>query len=190
MSFFKLGGMTLSGMFKKPATRKYPRDVREPYERTRGRIDMTDIKACILCGICERNCPALCIEVDKGKETWQYWPYKCIACDSCVRTCPKKVLEMKHEHADVCTKMDSVIYKKPPLSAEELEEKKRKEKERAEKIAAAKAKKAAEANSKDGADTAKEAKADKADKAASENNATGANKQTKTSSTKKESAEN
>ncbi len=143
MSFFKLGGMTLSGVFKKPSTRKYPKDVREPFERTRGQIDMTDIKTCILCGLCQNGCPALCIEVDKEKETWQYWPYKCIACDSCVRACPKDVLEMKHAHADVATKRETITYKKPPLTAEELAEKKRKEKERAEKIAAAKAKKAA-----------------------------------------------
>ena len=143
MSFFKLGGMTLSGVFKKPKTRKYPKEVREPFERTRGCIDMTDIKTCILCGLCEKGCPALCIEVDKENETWQYWPYKCIACDSCVRACPKNILEMKQLHADVTTQRTSITYKKPPLTAEELAEKKRKEKERAEKIAAAKAKKAA-----------------------------------------------
>lgn len=145
MGLFKLGGMTLSGLFGKPATRKYPFEKREPYARTRGRIEMEDMKACILCGLCSTRCPALCIEVDKQAETWTYWPYKCIACDSCVCACPKGVLSMQAEHAPVTTGMESVVCKKPPLTPEEQAEKERKEAERAAKIAAAKAKKAATA---------------------------------------------
>ncbi len=145
MGLFKLGGMTLSGLFGKPATRKYPFETREPYARTRGRIEMDDMKACILCGLCSTRCPALCIEVDKGAETWTYWPYKCIACDSCVRACPKHVLSMQPAHAPVAVDMEAVVCTKPPLSPEELAEKKRKEAERAAKIEAAKAKKAAAA---------------------------------------------
>ncbi len=145
MGLFKLGAMTLSGLFGKPATRKYPFEKREPYARTRGRIEMADMKGCILCGLCSTRCPALCIEVDKQAETWTYWPYKCIACDSCVRACPKGVLAMQPDHVQVAVDMESVVCVKPPLFPEEQAEKERKEAERAAKVAAAKAKKAAAA---------------------------------------------
>ena len=143
MGFFRLGGMTLGGLFKKPATREYPYEKREPYARTRGRIAMTDMKACILCGLCSTRCPASCIEVDRPAETWTYWPYKCIACDSCVRACPKDILAMRPEHAPAAVQMETVVCTKPPLTPEEQAEKERKAAELAAKIAAAKAKKAA-----------------------------------------------
>ncbi len=150
MGLFKFGATTLGSLFSKPATRKYPYERRGPYARTRGRIEMEDMKACILCGLCSTRCPASCIEVDKQAETWTYWPYKCIACDSCVRACPKGVLSMRPEHAPATTDMESVVCEKPPLSPEEQAEKERKEAERAAKVAAAKAKKAAASAGKPG----------------------------------------
>ena len=143
MGLFKFGATTLGSLFSKPATRKYPYEKREPYERTRGRVEMEDMKACILCGLCSTRCPALCIEVDRQAETWTYRPYKCIACDSCVRACPKGVLSMQPQHAPVAVETQPEVHEKPPLTPEEQAEKERKEAERAAKVAAAKAKKAA-----------------------------------------------
>jgi len=137
MGVFKLGGMTLKSLFKKAPTRRYPYEVREPFERTRGQIAMADMKGCILCGLCERKCPAICIKVDKQEETWTYEPYKCIACDSCVRSCPKKVLVMKQDRPPITTAPEPVVFKKPPLTPEELAEKERKEAEKKAKIQAA-----------------------------------------------------
>lgn len=143
MGIFKLGKMTLGSLFKKAPTRKYPYEIREPFERTRGRIEMADMKACILCGLCQRKCPALAIEVDRKEETWTYHPYKCIFCDSCVRNCPKSCLEMKHQYPAVTTKPVSEVREKPPLTPEELAEKERKEAEKKAKIEAARKAKAA-----------------------------------------------
>ena len=173
MGVFKLGGMTLKSLFKKAPTRRYPHEVREPFERTRGQIDMADMKNCILCGMCERKCPALCIRVDKAAETWTYEPYKCIACDSCVRACPKKVLVMKQDRPPVATALSSVEYTKSPLTPEEIAEKERKEAEKKAKIQAAlaaeKERKEAEKKAKiQAALAAKKAKEEAARKAADE----------------------
>lgn len=143
MGVFKLGGMTLKSLFSKAPTRKYPYEVRPPFERTRGQIEMGDIKNCIFCGMCQRKCPANAIVVDKQNETWTYEPYKCIACDSCVRACPKQVLNMLQECPPVTTKPTAIVVKKPPLTPEELAEKERKEAEKKAKIEAAKAAKKA-----------------------------------------------
>ncbi len=141
MGVFKLCGMTLKSLFKKAPTRKYPYEIREPFERTRGRIRMADIKSCILCGLCARKCPAYAIEVDKEQQTWTYYPHKCIYCDSCVRSCPKSCLTMEHKYASVVTKLEPEVYKKPPLTPEEQAEKERKDAEKkAKREAALKAK--------------------------------------------------
>ena len=142
MGVFKLGGMTMRSLFKKAPTRKYPYEKRELFERSRGQIKMDDMKACILCGTCMRQCPADAIVVDRKAETWKYWPYKCIACDACVRGCPVHVLSSVQERPPVTTDPKPIELKKPPLTPEELAEKKRKEEEKKAKIQAAKEAKA------------------------------------------------
>ncbi len=137
MGMFKMGGMTLSALFGKAPTRMYPFEVREPFARTRGHVEMTDIKGCILCSICARKCPADAIVVDKAAESWTIFPEKCIACDSCVRACPKKVLAMDTHYSPVVTSKVPVVVTKPPLTPEEIAEKERLEAEKKAKIAAA-----------------------------------------------------
>lgn len=142
MGVFKLAGMTVKSLFTKAPTRKYPYEVREPFERTRGGITMGDIKGCIMCGICEKKCPANAIKVTKATETWTHWPYKCIACDACVRACPKHVLVTEQAHPPVTTKPEPISFT-PEWTEEELAEKARIEAEKKAKIEAAKAAKAA-----------------------------------------------
>ena len=151
MGVFKLCGMTLKSLFTKAPTVKYPFQKREPFERTRGRIEMADMKSCILCGLCARKCPAYAIEVNKEEETWTYHPHSCIYCDSCVRSCPKSCLIMKHQYSPVVTKLEPEVHKKPPLTPEEQVEKERKEAEKkAKREAALKAKAAKEAAAAEG----------------------------------------
>ncbi len=144
MGVLKLAGMTISSLFTKAPTRKYPYEKREPFARTRGGITMGDVKSCIMCGICEKKCPANAIKVTKADETWTHWPYKCIACDACVRTCPKGVLVTEQAHPAVTTKPELVSFT-PEWTEEELAEKARKEAEKKAKLEAAKAAKAAKA---------------------------------------------
>lgn len=144
MGVLKLAGMTISSLFTKAPTRKYPYEKREPFARTRGGITMGDVKSCIMCGICEKKCPANAIKVTKADETWTHWPYKCIACDACVRACPKGVLVTEQAHPAVTAKPEPVSFM-PEWTEEELAEKARKEAEKKAKLEAAKAAKAAKA---------------------------------------------
>lgn len=147
MGVFKLGKMTMGSLFKKAPTRKYPSEVREPYPRTRGQIDMIDIHKCIFCGMCQRKCPADCIVVDRKESRWTYSPYKCIACDSCVRACPVKDLESLAERPPIGT--DPTVTRVYELTEEEKAEKARIAAEKKAKILAAqKAKREKEAAAK------------------------------------------
>jgi ech hydrogenase subunit F len=81
---------------KKPATRLYPDVVREPFERTRGRL-FNKIEDCIFCGICQRECPADAIKVSRPDGTWELDAFRCITCNQCVLKCPKKCLTLTNE---------------------------------------------------------------------------------------------
>lgn len=81
---------------RKPATRLYPTVVREPFERTRGRL-FNKIEDCIYCGICQRECPADAIKVSRPDGTWELDAFRCITCNQCVLKCPKKCLWITNE---------------------------------------------------------------------------------------------
>ena len=96
MGSFKLGKMTLRSLFSKPATVRYPYEKRELenlFPALRGHV-VNDLDACILCGMCQRVCPAGAITVDRKAEDWSIDPYSCIQCANCVHECPKKCLSM------------------------------------------------------------------------------------------------
>ncbi len=91
MAAFKMGKVVLRSLFKKPATLMYPVVPRQYYENTRGHIAI-DVETCILCGICQRRCPANAIEVNRQKKTWMIERMKCVQCSGCVVVCPKDSL--------------------------------------------------------------------------------------------------
>jgi len=93
MGAFKLGKMTLGSLFKKPETVLYPLEKKPQPAGLKGHI-VVDVAACILCGMCERNCTTSCITVDKGERFWAINPYSCIQCGYCITVCPKKCLHM------------------------------------------------------------------------------------------------
>ena len=51
MGGFKLGKMTLGGLFKQPETVQYPAQVKTPPPGLKGHVE-NDVAHCILCGIC------------------------------------------------------------------------------------------------------------------------------------------
>jgi ech hydrogenase subunit F len=79
------------------ATRRYPAQVRETFEKVRGEL-VNDIERCIFCGTCEVKCPSRCIEVDKKACIWTYDPFACVYCGVCVDTCPAKSLLQKNQY--------------------------------------------------------------------------------------------
>jgi formate hydrogenlyase subunit 6/NADH:ubiquinone oxidoreductase subunit I len=93
MGSFKLGGMTLGSLFKKPETLRYPFEKKEPYAGQKGHIT-NDVTKCILCSKCQKTCPTGAIVVDKANSNWAINPFLCIQCASCVRACPVDSLAM------------------------------------------------------------------------------------------------
>ncbi len=92
--------IALRNLFSRPATRRYPFVVREPYAASRGRITI-DFPACILCGACDRHCPANAIKVDRGEGLWRIDRFACVNCGECVVACPKKCLFMGNTRSAV-----------------------------------------------------------------------------------------
>jgi len=93
----------IKNIFKKPFTHKYPY---KPMILTPGsRGDFTwDKCKCIYCMICERNCPADAIKIDKNKKSYEMDIGKCVFCGTCEELCPTKAIHFKEELAAVETK--------------------------------------------------------------------------------------
>ena len=144
MGSFKLGKMTLRSLFGKPETVMYPLQHRDIPAGHRGTIQ-NDMALCILCGICQKRCPADAISVDKPQGAWSINHFSCIQCDTCVRECPKGSLSMSDAFPHVAREKFVETLEKPKPSEEELVAKAAKAAEREARIAAAKAAKAAKA---------------------------------------------
>ena len=93
MTILPMARIALRNLFHKPATRRYPFVVREPFAASRGQITI-DFDACILCGACDRHCPAKAIKVDRAAGSWWIDRFACVNCGECVTACPKKCLFM------------------------------------------------------------------------------------------------
>ena len=102
MGSFKLGKMTLGGLFKKPETLMYPVETKTPPAGLKGHV-VNDVDRCILCGICQKRCPCAAIVVDKPARTWTSDRCRCGQCGSCVRECPKDCLTMEPTYTPPAT---------------------------------------------------------------------------------------
>jgi len=108
MGSFRLGGMTLGSLFKRPETLRYPFEVKEPPQGLKGHI-VNDVSRCIVCGICARVCPAGALAVDRKARTWAIDPFRCVQCASCVAACPKGCLAMAPEATGVAAERYDVV---------------------------------------------------------------------------------
>jgi formate hydrogenlyase subunit 6/NADH:ubiquinone oxidoreductase subunit I len=81
---------TISHIFTKPATTKYPFVKPKLPDDYRGQ-QVFDIKLCISCGLCSKVCPSKAIEMVevKGKKYPQFLMDKCIFCYQCAESCPR-----------------------------------------------------------------------------------------------------
>jgi ech hydrogenase subunit F len=118
----------LKNLFQKSATRMYPLEQREPFERARGELAIA-VEDCIFCGACARKCPSQCITVDKKTATWTLDPMACICCGICVAACPKDCLRQELVYRRPCTAREEIsrqgeIRRKPKKVKPAGEEKK------------------------------------------------------------------
>ena len=154
MGGFKLGKMTLSGLFKQPETIQYPVQKKEPPAGLKGHVT-NDTGACILCGICQKRCPTGAIVVDKPARTWSIDRFKCIQCRNCIEVCVEDALHMENTYATPSTEHVREVFEVTPVDRE------RREREAAEKAArAAKLREEALAKKKAAAAAEKAAKAE------------------------------
>jgi ech hydrogenase subunit F len=104
----KMTPNVFANFFSKRATRPYPHQVREPFERARGKI-WNEIEKCVFCGTCSAKCPSQCISVSKKTATWQYDPSACIFCGVCVEYCPSGCLLQKTERYPPVHKVELIV---------------------------------------------------------------------------------
>lgn len=97
--------------FHKPPTRLYPKEIRKPFERTRGKIVFNN-ENCIYCGLCARKCPADAIIVNRATKTWQLNAFRCIVCSECVSSCPKKSITLSNERRSADTQKPIIKFTK------------------------------------------------------------------------------
>ncbi|ODS42075.1 MAG: hypothetical protein MSIBF_01660 [Candidatus Altiarchaeales archaeon IMC4] len=92
-------------LFRKNVTEQYPHEKRQsPNYRGMHKVDG---EKCIMCRLCEMNCPNRCIgiELKQGCEktrSLKDYNYsidigKCIWCGICARVCPKQAIDMTPE---------------------------------------------------------------------------------------------
>jgi ech hydrogenase subunit F len=96
----------LRNLVSRPATRRYPSEMRPRFEGARGTI-LFDVETCNYCMLCARRCPAAAITVSREDRMWSIEHLTCIGCNVCVEVCAKKSLTMSkeakhvHTHAEV-----------------------------------------------------------------------------------------
>lgn len=113
MGSFKLGSMTLGGLFKKPETIQYPAQVKPAPAGLKGHV-VIDTGTCILCSLCAKRCPTHAITVDKkGARTWSINRFQCVQCGSCVRECPKGSLAMDTAYTPPSRQISTDSYEVP-----------------------------------------------------------------------------
>lgn len=88
---FLLSPTALKNLFRKPATRLYPKTPYIPREATRGSIRL-DYAGCNFCTLCEKRCPSSAITVDRPGKIWEIDRLRCIVCGYCVEVCAKECL--------------------------------------------------------------------------------------------------
>jgi ech hydrogenase subunit F len=102
----------LRNLFSRPATRRYPVEVRPRFEGARGKI-VFDLETCNFCTLCARRCPTLAISVSREERTWSIEHLNCIACNACVEVCARKSLTMSKESRAVQVPADGSDGRRP-----------------------------------------------------------------------------
>ena len=103
---------TVSHIFTKPATTKYPFVKPQLPDDFRGQ-QVFDIKLCVSCGLCSRDCPAKAIEMVEveGKRRPQFKLDQCIFCYQCAESCPRNAIKSSVFYELATTDKSSLVLK-------------------------------------------------------------------------------
>jgi len=112
MSLFSMSGLVLKWMLRKPFTRRYPFEVRQPIPGSRGALSI-NLAACSFCGICSKRCPTQALEVDRAAKRWTIDRLRCITCNYCVEQCPRKCLTLTTAHGIPTVTRDKEVFEMP-----------------------------------------------------------------------------
>lgn len=88
----------IGGLFKPPATQRYPFVRLAAPEKLRGHLEW-HAESCTGCGLCAKDCPAEAIEVivlDKKARrfVFRYHVDRCTFCAQCVESCRQECLKL------------------------------------------------------------------------------------------------
>jgi formate hydrogenlyase subunit 6/NADH:ubiquinone oxidoreductase subunit I len=121
----------LKNLFTGYATRLYPVQVREPFEKARGHVVFLDDK-CIMCGACALRCPSVAITVEKKQNKLTFYPLRCIVCEVCVHVCPSDAIELIYKWRPSLYEKPEEVHKstRVDLLRESVEEVKKEETEK------------------------------------------------------------
>lgn len=97
-----MAGRSLRGLVSRPATRKYPIEVREPFPGARGTLEF-DLDSCIFCMLCARKCPTGAITCVRDERYFAIDQLNCIACGICVDVCSRDSLVLSADTRPVRT---------------------------------------------------------------------------------------
>ena len=99
----------VKSLFGKPSTLMYPLRKRTYPAATRGRVE-NEIRRCIFCRLCEKNCPTSALAVSKESRDWRIDSLKCCYCRRCVEICPAQCLSMQNVYFTAVGSREEGVY--------------------------------------------------------------------------------
>ena len=117
-------GITIKEFFKPVVTLQYPHESLPMTPRFRGHIELvrdpeTGDNRCIVCGMCQKNCPSNCISVEgekregsKGKVLTKYTLNftTCSLCGICVESCKPSAINFSKDYNLAGPSREAYIY--------------------------------------------------------------------------------
>ncbi|HEY3419803.1 MAG TPA: 4Fe-4S dicluster domain-containing protein [Methanomassiliicoccales archaeon] len=100
---------TLKNLFSRPVTVLYPTEKADIPDTNRGRV-VWEMKKCIWCRLCEKNCPTMAITTDKALKTQTIVRARCIACNTCVEVCPTNTISMEPKYSEAVYLRETHVY--------------------------------------------------------------------------------
>ncbi len=120
--------VTMKTLFKKPVTRQYPTEKREPVPGARGlhalvKNPVTGEAKCVGCGLCAAMCPSQCIHIytsegddhKKIVDRYEVEVLRCLFCGFCVEACPYGAIVLTDHYEYASYNRDDFYYTKEML---------------------------------------------------------------------------